>query len=167
MQLDFMGLLIRISTMYLFALLLLRISGKKSFSKLSAVDFIIATAIGDGFDSVIYGDIEIISGLVGLGTLVFVHILVTFGASHSEWVYRLVNSPATLIIQKGKLLPTNLAREKTRTETLLSELRLMGEEHLKEIEEARWEPEGQISVLKMPDSKPIKKKEADRLRSLG
>jgi uncharacterized membrane protein YcaP (DUF421 family) len=47
---------------------------------------------------------------------------------------------------------------------VLFELRLAGEEHLKEIEEARWEPTGQISVLKNRKSKPVKKREAHRLR---
>jgi uncharacterized membrane protein YcaP (DUF421 family) len=101
---------------------------------------------------------------VGLGTLVLLHILVAFAASRSQRIYRLVNSPARLIILEGKLLPKNLARERTRAETVLSELRLVKEEHLKEIKEARWEPEGQISVLKTHESKPVKKKEAHQLR---
>jgi uncharacterized membrane protein YcaP (DUF421 family) len=161
---DFIQLLIRISVMYLYVLALVRISGKRSFGNLSAMDLVITSAVGDSFDNVIYGDIEITPGLVGLGTLVLLHILVAFAASRSQRIYRLVNSPARLIIQEGQLLPKNLARERTRAETVLSELRLVKEEHLKEIKEARWEPEGQISVLKTHESKPVKKKEAHQLQ---
>ena len=164
MELDFIQLFIRISVMYLYALLLVRISGKRSFARLSALDLVITSAVGDSFDNVIYSEIEIVPGLVGLGTLVVMHILIAFAASRSKRIYRLLNSPATLIIQKGRLLPANLVRERTRTDTVLSELRLVGAEHIKEIEEARWEPEGQISVLKTRESKPVKKKEAHHLR---
>ena len=165
MEPDFIQLIMRISVMYLYALVLVRVSGKRSFGNLSALDLVITSAGGDNFDNVIYGEIEIVPGLVGLGTLVLMHILVALAASRSKKIYQLVNSLPTLVIQKGKLLPKNLARERTRADTVLSELRLVGQEHLNEIEEARWEPEGQISVLKTRESKPVKKKQAHRLHS--
>lgn len=44
------------------------------------------------------------------------------------------------------------------------ELRLKREEHLRKIKEARLEPSGQVSVIKEPSSKPVKKKDQRLLR---
>ena len=46
-----------------------------------------------------------------------------------------------------------------RPENVQSELRINGEEHLKEIKEAWLEPNGQVSVVKNPSGKPLKKKD--------
>jgi uncharacterized membrane protein YcaP (DUF421 family) len=68
-------------------------------------------------------------------------------------------SPARLLVENGRLVQKNLALERMRPEVLQSDLRLKGEEHLREIKEARLEPSGQVSVIKQPDSKPIQKKD--------
>jgi uncharacterized membrane protein YcaP (DUF421 family) len=53
----------------------------------------------------------------------------------------------------------NLRRERLRPETVQSELRLEGEEHLKDIREAWVEPKGKISVLKTSSSKSLQKED--------
>ena len=51
-----------------------------------------------------------------------------------------------------------------RQETLQFGMRLTGEEHPREVREARLEPEGQVSVLKADSNKPVQKKDRSRLR---
>jgi len=159
MELDLGGIVFRVSVMYLYALTLVRIAGKQSIGQLSAMDFIVTLIIGDLFDDGFWAEGPILQGLVGFGTIILAHILVTYASSRSTFTHRLVTPTATLVIQNGKLVQENLQREWMRPETVQFEMRLEGEEHPKEIQEARLEPKGQISVLKAPSSKPVQKKD--------
>ena len=162
MEMDLHGIIIRISVMYFYALALVRISGKQSVGQLTALDFVVVTIIGDLFDDVFWAEIPIPQGMVGFGTIIFVHILVLYMSSRNVLIHQLVTSPPRMIIQKGRLVQKNLQRERTRPETVQFEMRLNGEEHLKEVREARWEPKGQISVIKIESYKPAKKKDMYR-----
>jgi uncharacterized membrane protein YcaP (DUF421 family) len=97
--------------------------------------------------------------MVGFGTIIFVHILVTFMSARNTLVHQLVASSPRLVVQRGRLVQENLQRERTRPETVQFEMRLKGDEHLKDVEEARWEPKGQVSIIKTKTSKPVKKKD--------
>jgi uncharacterized membrane protein YcaP (DUF421 family) len=163
-NLDLPGIIFRVSIMYLYALALVRISGKESLGQLTAMDFVVTTIIGDLFDDVFWAEVPIVQGMVGFATIVLMHLLITFASSRSEPFYRLVTSPERLIIQDGKLVLKNLERERMRPETVQSDLRINGEEHPREVKEARLEPNGQVSVLKRSSSKPVQKKDKRLLR---
>ena len=159
MELGLPGIIIRISIMYLYALTLVRLSGKQSVGQLTALDFVVVTIIGDLFDDVFWAEIPISQGMVGFGTIIFVHILVTHLSARNTLVHQWVASHPRLIVRKGRLVHENLRRERTRPETIQFEMRLKGEEYLKEVEEARWEPKGQISIIKTKANEPAKKRD--------
>ena len=159
MEFDLPGLVIRISVMYLYALALVRLSGKQSVGQLTALDFVVVTIIWDLFDDVFWAEIPILQGMVGFATIVLVHILVTFASSRNTLIHQLVASSPSVVVRNGRLVQDSLERERTRPETVQFEMRLKGEEHLKEVKEARWEPKGQISIINTKISKPVKKKD--------
>lgn len=159
MELDLTGIIIRVSVMYVYALALVRISGKQSLGQLTAMDFIVTLIIGDLFDDVFWVDVPLVEGMVGFATIILVHILVTFASSRNKLIHRLVCSSDRLLIQDGKLELKSLQLERIRAEDVQFELRLKGEEHLREIKEARLEPSGQVSVIKDPSYKPVQKKD--------
>ena len=158
-NLDLPGIALRVSIMYVYALALLRISGKQSVSHLTALDFIVTLIIGDLFDDVFWAEVPIVQGMVAFASITLVHFLVTYAASRNRFIHQIICSPPRLMIQNGKLLQENLRRERMSPETTQFELRLNGEEHLRDVKEARLEPTGQVSVLKSPLSKPIQKKD--------
>lgn len=158
-NLDLTGIIFRVSIMYLYALALLRISGKQSLGQLTAMDFVVTLIIGDLFDDVFWAEVPIVQALVAFAVIVLVHMLITFLSSRSISFYRLVTSPERLVIEGGKLVQKNLQREWIRPETLQSDIRLKGEEHLRGIKEAWVEPKGKVSVVKDRASKPIQKKD--------
>ena len=158
-NLDLTGIIFRVSIMYLYALALVRISGKQSLGQLTAMDFVVTLIIGDLFDDVFWAEVPIIQGMVAFAAIVLMHILMTFATSRNIRFYRLATSPERLLIEDGKLVQKNLRREWIRPETLQSDLRTNGEEHAREIKEAWLEPKGQLSVIKDPTSKPVQKKD--------
>jgi uncharacterized membrane protein YcaP (DUF421 family) len=159
MELNLVGIVFRVSIMYLYALALVRISGKQTLGQLTPMDFVVTLIIGDLFDDVFWGEVPIVLAMVGFATIVLAHLLVNFIASRNRSIYRTIASPARLLVEEGKLVQKSLQLERIRPDEVHSDIRLKGEEHLREIKEARLEPNGQVSVLKKPSSKSVQKKD--------
>lgn len=132
--------------------------------QLSSMDLVVTLIIGDLFDDVFWVEVPLVQGLVGFGTIILAHVLVTYLCSRSKFLYELVNSPARVLIRDGKLVQEGLQREWISQETLLWEMRLNGEEHPREVRKATLEPECQVSVLKADANEPVKKKDLHKLR---
>jgi uncharacterized membrane protein YcaP (DUF421 family) len=164
MELDLTGIIFRVSVMYLYALALVRISGKQSLGQLSPMDFVVTNAMGDLFDDVFWAEVPVVQGTVAFGALVLVHMLVTFVTSRNKSIYRVLSSPARPLVEDGKLVQKSLQLERMRPESVVWELRLKGEEDLREIKQARLEPSGQVSVVKAPAHKTVQKKDKRLLR---
>lgn len=164
MEITFTSILVRVSAMYLIALVLVRLSGKQSIGELSTMDFVVITLLGDPFDTVIFSDVSLAEGVVAFTTITILHLLVTFVSSRSETFYRLVSSPPRMLIQHGRVQGNMLAMERLRPETLASDLRLKGEGQLDEVQEAWLESNGKISVLKNSPSKPARKQDLKLLQ---
>lgn len=163
MDQTFLSLLVRVSVMYLVGLTMIRLSGKQTISELSTMDFVVATILGDAFDTVVFGEAPIIQGVVYFVTISLIHFIVRWMASRSLVVHRMTASPPTTMIENGMIVPDGLRRERTRIETLLGELRLQGEDRLEEVKEARLEENGQLSVLRKPSYKPVQKQDRKSL----
>jgi uncharacterized membrane protein YcaP (DUF421 family) len=164
MELDMTGIVFRVSVMYVYALALVRISGKSSIGQLTPMDFIVTLIIGDLFDDVFWADVPLEEGMVGVATIILAHILVTFVTSRNKSIYWMLASPARPLIEEGRLVQKSLQQEWMRPETVQFEIRLKGEEHMREVKEARLEPSGQVSVIKEPSRKPLPKKDKRLLR---
>jgi uncharacterized membrane protein YcaP (DUF421 family) len=63
------------------------------------------------------------------------------------------------MVKNGQIQRRNLARERLNEEELLSELRIMGVDEVKEVKQATLEPNGQISVLKEEWAKPVQRQD--------
>jgi uncharacterized membrane protein YcaP (DUF421 family) len=159
MELDLTGIIFRVSVMYLYALALVRVSGKQTLGQLTPMDFVVTLIIGDLFDDVFWVEVPIVQGLVAFATIVLVHMLVTLIASRNASLYWLLASPARLLVKEGRLIQESLQLERIRAEDVQFELRLKGEEHMREVKKARLEPSGQVSVIKNPSNKPVQKKD--------
>lgn len=153
------SILIRASVMYLFALIMIRITGKQSVSELSTMDFVVITILGDPFDNVIYSNVSIEQGLVSFATIALLHLLVRFLASRNRFVFQLVNSPPRMLIQNGVYLKKGLQAERIRVQTVESEMGLKGEDQLEELKEAWLEENGRLSVIRNTPSRPVQKKD--------
>jgi uncharacterized membrane protein YcaP (DUF421 family) len=159
MEQTLVSVIVRLSVMYVVALVMIRISGKQSVSELSTMDFVVVTILGDAFDTVIFAEVPILQGVVYFMTITLIHFIIRFTASRSLWVHHLVASSPTVMIRNGMIIQTGLRSERTRVETLLGELRLQGEDRLEEVREARLEENGQLSLLRNDTSKPAQKQD--------
>lgn len=165
-MLDLVGIALRVSVMYVYALLLLRLSGKTSITALTPLDFIVSLVVGDLFDDVIWAEVPLAQGVVAVSTVVLLHTLLTLVIWCQAALHDLVCSTPTRVIDASRLLPDGLARERTPAAEVLMEMRLLGEDKLEAVGQAYWEPSGQMSVLKNETARPAQKRDLAALRQI-
>jgi uncharacterized membrane protein YcaP (DUF421 family) len=145
--------------MFIIGLILMRLSGKQSIGELSTMDFVVITVLGNGFDTIIYGEQPIIAGVVYFAMFVLIHLLVSFLSSRSDVFFRLANSTATLMIHNGMVQTNGLQVERMRPEELAANMRERMEDRLENVKEAWIENNGKLSVVRKASSKPVQKQD--------
>ena len=163
---DLVGIALRVSVMYVYALLLLRLSGKTSITALTPLDFIVSLIVGDLFDDVIWAEVPLAQGLVAVTTVALLHTLLSLATWRQAALHDLVCSTPTQVIHAGRLLPRGLAREQTPAAEVMMELRLLGEDKLEAVQQAHWETSGQMSMLKNESARPAQKRDLAALRKI-
>lgn len=152
-----LGIAIRASVMYVFALALTRLSGKRSLGKITPLDFIVVTIIGDLFDDVFWSEVPLAQGLTAFATVIVVHLLTSYATWRVPALERIICSMPTLVIQNGQWKVEGLRAERTPKTEVLEEMAREGEDNLEEIKAAYWEPSGQLSILKHEGAEPVEK----------
>ena len=133
---------------YLLVIVLLRISGKRTLSKMNAFDFIVTIALGSMLATVILDQaISLLEGAAALGVLIFGQFVITFAASRSRGVSRLVKARPALIYHRGEFLPQVMKRERVSEEEVLAAARRSGHPSLSTVTAVVLESDGTFSVL--------------------
>lgn len=162
------GIVLRLLTTYLFFLVLLRLSGKRTVSlgKLGSreqlslgtpFDFVVALMISDIPDDMIFGDVPVAKAIVAVGTLVGLHLLVSYLSSRFPGFHRFVAGSPQAMIRQGKPVRETMQRERLSQSELEEELRLRRIEELGEVQQAMLEPTGTLSTERVEDAKPARR----------
>jgi uncharacterized membrane protein YcaP (DUF421 family) len=163
---DLIGVALRVSVMYLYVLAALRLNGKRDIGQLSIPDAVAAFIVGDMFDDIFWAEISLAKGVVGITTVVLLHLLVMYAACRSKTLDRLFVSGPTLLVRGGHLVREGLAREHLRPEEVLSELRGRGIDDPAEVKEAYREPNGHLSAVLLEERRPAQRRDRSRLEAL-
>ena len=84
-------LVVRTIFAYVFIIMLLRVSGERTVKRGDTASFVIALIIGDMFDDLIWAEVAASQFVIGVGTLLLVHLLVsdnTFLTGTRAWQRR-------------------------------------------------------------------------------
>jgi uncharacterized membrane protein YcaP (DUF421 family) len=82
-------LIVRTAFAYVFILALLRVSGKRTVKQGDIASFVVALIIGDMFDDAIWAEVPASQFVAGVGTLVFLHVVVSvnrFTSGSRTWL---------------------------------------------------------------------------------
>ena len=132
---------------YVALLLLLRVSGKRTLSKLNAFDFIITVALGSTLATVLLSSsVSLVDGVFALALLVGLQWVVAFASSRSRTVERLVKAEPTLLYRDG-FLWTAMRRQRVTADELRQASRASGHTDLGEVAAIVLETDGTLSIL--------------------
>jgi uncharacterized membrane protein YcaP (DUF421 family) len=150
---DLAGILLRASVIYLFMLLMLRLTGKRSIDTLSPMDFILGLVLGDTVDDLLWNEITMADGLTAIVTVLGLHVLLALATSRSRALNALISSLPTPVVKNGRFLQAGLDRERTRRDEVEADLRQHGEDSLKNVLFAQWEAGGRLSLQRKKEVK--------------
>ena len=138
---------------YVALLFLTRISGLRSFSKMSSFDFAITVAFGSILASTLLTkDPPLLNGVIGLASLYGIQYAVSASRRLTTTVEHLVNNEPLLLMAGETVLSDHLTVARLTEADLRSKLRLAGIAHPREVLAVVLETTGDIAVLKTTDA---------------
>lgn len=143
---------INLTSIYLAALVTVRLIGKRALGELSLFDLVIMVGIGEVI--VIVGleqKVPLIKGFVILLLLGGLELLFSMLTFKSKFFARLIEGKPTLLIKDGLLLEDNLAKEHISRSDLYQELRKQGVSKVAKVSKAILEACGKFSILLKDD----------------
>lgn len=133
---------------YVALIVLLRISGKRTLSKLNAFDFIVTVALGSTLASMLTSQqTPLAQGVLALGLLVGLQAVVTWLSVRWPWLRAVVASEPTLLVHRGVMLQDALRRQRVTESEIREALRQHGVTRLADAEAVVLESDGSLSVL--------------------
>jgi uncharacterized membrane protein YcaP (DUF421 family) len=151
---------------YLILLALVRVAGKRVVAEGTPFDFILALALGDMVDDLLWADVGAAKFTVAVATLTLAHTTVSWVQAASPAAARLVNLTPTVLLKDGELVPAGLHAERLRDGDVeaLTRLRGIGREAWREVAAARLEENGMLSALLKPSARSAQRKDRSRAR---
>lgn len=133
---------------YMWLVLILRITGKRTLTQLNAFDFIVTVAIGSVLATVALTDsVAFVEGALALALLATLQLLAAWAAVHVGWVRRALTSEPTLLVRNGYLLQQALTSERISEQGLRQAVRSAGFGGLDQIAAVVLETNGKLSVI--------------------
>jgi uncharacterized membrane protein YcaP (DUF421 family) len=139
---------------YLTALALVRLMGKRALGELSLFDLVIMAGIGDIIVVVGLGQISFLKGLIILGLLTGLELFFSMVSFRSRFWAGLLEGHPTLLIKDGNPLEENLAREHISQTDLRQELRKQGVARISQVSQAVLEACGKFSIILKEEEEP-------------
>lgn len=130
-------------------ILILRISGKRTLSKMNAYDFVVTVALGSSMASVALNkNVTLADGLLVFALFVSLQFLITKLSMKSNKVRQLVTNQPTLLLYKGQPLKPFLEKERITIDELYVAARQKGFSSLADVDAIILESTGDLTVFK-------------------
>lgn len=131
---------------YLFVIVATRISGLRSFSKMSAFDFAMTVAVGSLVAAAASGQAALASVAAGVATLFVLQAAVATLRRHG-WLQGAVDNSPLLLMDGARILDDNLAAARVTRDDLHAKLREANVLHYGQVRAVVLETTGDVSVL--------------------
>jgi uncharacterized membrane protein YcaP (DUF421 family) len=133
---------------YVGLVFLLRISGKRTLSKMNAFDLIVTVALGSTLATVLLNrSVPLVEGLFAFALLIGLQFLITWLSVRSRRFQDLIKSEPSLLVRDGAYLPGALRRQRVTREEIDAALREQGHAGMESVTAVVLETDGSLSVL--------------------
>ncbi|UKS26847.1 DUF421 domain-containing protein [Paenibacillus sp. HWE-109] len=141
-------------------MLIARILGKTTIAQMTYHDFVASITLGAITANIAFNDkIVIWNLLTATVTFAGIAVLLMVLAMKNRRLRNWVSGKPTVLIQEGKILENNMKKIKITLDTLNQELREKDIFNIQEVQYAVLELNGNISVLRTPESMPVTRKD--------
>ena len=134
---------------YVALVVLLRVSGKRTLSKMNAFDLVVTIAIGSTFATVLLTkDVALAEGVVAFAVLVTLQFVVTWLSVRSGMVRRFVKAKPSLLLYQGELLYDALRQQRVTAGEVRSAVRAEGILRVEDVAAVVLETDGTLTVVR-------------------
>ncbi|GEP06479.1 DUF421 domain-containing protein [Methylobacterium oxalidis] len=133
---------------YLSLVVLLRVSGKRTLTKLNAFDLVVTVALGSTLATTLLSkSVALAEGVLAFALLVVLQFAITWLSVRFPTVGHLVKSEPSLLLHRGRFLDKALREQRVTREEVLAALRSQGAYDVAAVSAVVLETDGSLSVM--------------------
>lgn len=134
---------------YITLIVFLRISGKRTLSKMNAFDLVVTVALGSTLATVLLAkDVALADGALGFALLIGLQYAVSWSSVRARWVRRVATGEPRLLLYRGSFLPAALLRSRVTEDEVRAAVRSVGLVSLDQVQAVVLETDGSFSVVR-------------------
>lgn len=140
---------------YLALVVFLRISGKRTLSKMNAFDLVVTVALGSTLATILLSkEVSLVEGIVAFLVLILLQYAVAWLTVRSVRFRQFIKSEPSLLLFRGQYLENKLKSQRVARDEVLAAVRGQGFENLEQVEAVVLETDGSFSVISKSDEGP-------------
>ncbi|HEY0834778.1 MAG TPA: YetF domain-containing protein [Azospirillum sp.] len=133
---------------YVALVFLLRMSDKRTLTKLNAFDLVVTVALGSTLATVLLSkSVALAEGILALGLLIFLQYAITWLSVRSPRFQALIKAEPSLLVHRGRFLDGALRAQRITREEILAAVRAGGAADIHDVAAVVLETDGSISVI--------------------
>jgi uncharacterized membrane protein YcaP (DUF421 family) len=134
---------------YVSLIMLLRLFGKRTLSKMNAFDLVVTVALGSTLATILLNkDVTLAQGVLALALLIGMQFAVTWSSLRVRWVRKLATGEPTLLLYQGSFLPAALRGARVTEDEVRAAVRGAGVASMDEVRAVVLETDGSFSVVR-------------------
>ncbi len=137
---------------YVALVVLLRLSGNRTLSKMNAFDLIVTVALGSTLATVLLNkEVALAEGVLAFALLIGLQYVVTWTSVRVRWMRRLVTGDPRMLLYRGEYLTENLLSVRVTHDEIRAAIRSAGLCQLRDAEAVILETDGSFNVIRRND----------------
>lgn len=134
---------------YVVLVMFLRLSGKRTLSKMNAFDLVVTVALGSTLATILLNkDVSLVQGGLGLGLLIALQFIVTWSSVRVRWIRQLATGEPRMLAFRGHMMRNALHAARVTEDEVRAAVRGAGLAGMEEAEAVVLETDGSFSVVR-------------------
>ncbi|MFC3199975.1 DUF421 domain-containing protein [Parapedobacter deserti] len=133
---------------YVAMILLLRVSGKRTLSKMNAFDFVITVTLGSSLATLsLNKNVSLTDGIVAFSLFILLQYILTWLSVRVKKVKSLITSSPTLLFYNGEFLLDVMKKQRVTVDEVFKVARQKGISNLDNVDMMILETTGEVTVI--------------------
>lgn len=135
-------------TAFVTLFLFVRISGKRTLSKLNAFDFVVSIALGSTLSDMMLAVVPAAEGAAVLFLIILLQYIFAWLARSSPKMEKVINTVPMVVFYNNRFLEKTMAREAITKEEIYAAIRSSGIDQVEDVKAVIMELNGSMTVVK-------------------
>jgi len=133
---------------YVLLVFLLRVSGKRTLSKMNAFDLIVTIALGSTLATVVLNkSVALADGILAFFLLIALQYVMTYMEVRSKKISSLIKATPSLLVYKGRMLKAAMLKERVNEDEIHAVVRQNGLASMQDVGAVILETDGTLTLI--------------------